>query len=111
MPAMQEARPRGRVDSDGWVEHWLDRYCTPGEHRFRPLDRRRVACDRCGKHNLLDRSTCLFCEIPGEHAAVLVHRSRPAAKFDGELCGTCLQDFQGQGSIRGWSLSDGIGDC
>ncbi|MFN8617887.1 MAG: hypothetical protein U0837_12370 [Dehalococcoidia bacterium] len=106
MPAMQEARPRGRVDSDGWVEHWLDRYCTPGEHRFRPLDRRRVACDRCGKHKLIERSTCIFCEIPGEHAAVMAHLSRPSAKFEGELCGTCLQDFQGQGSIRGWSLTD-----
>lgn len=91
----------------GWVEHWLDRYCPPGEHNFRIFELEQLTCGECGKHRLADHSTCMVCDIPGDRDATLISSADPERRLEGHLCGPCMDDFRGRGLIRGWSLADG----
>jgi hypothetical protein len=87
-----------------WVEHWLDRYCAPGEHDFRAVRAGVLVCQRCEKEELLGGSTCIVCGIPGEHPTVLVHTNGDVTKVPGKLCGPCLDDFVATPNIRGWHM-------
>jgi len=106
MTVMQDMTQRPNPGTDGWVEHWLDRYCPPDEHRYRAFDRYRVTCAVCGKNALLGRRTCMICEIPGEHGARLIHGAGSGHGLEGKLCGPCLDDLRSRGAVRGWSLAE-----
>lgn len=87
-----------------WVEHWLDRYCAPGEHDFYESRLGVLSCTRCLKEELAGGATCLVCGIPGERPSALVGESR-TDPLKGKLCGPCMDDFRDRHSIRGWSLA------
>ena len=92
----------------GWVEHWLDRYCAPGEHQFRAVRPGVVVCQRCEKEELVGGGTCIVCGIPGEKPVVLVHSNGATVTVKGKLCGPCLDDFRAARDIRGWRLGQAI---
>jgi hypothetical protein len=87
-----------------WVEHWLDRYCAPGEHDLYESRAGVLACIRCRKEELAGGTTCMVCGIPGERFSALVGGSRPGS-LTGKLCGPCMDDFGDRRSIRGWSVA------
>ncbi len=91
-----------------WVEHWMDRYCAPGEHDFKVARVGVLVCQRCDKEELVGGTTCIVCGIPGEHPAVLVHSNGDFVRVPGKLCGPCLDDFDATPTIRGWHIETAI---
>jgi hypothetical protein len=92
------------LQQSSWVELWLDRYCQPGRHRFRPLRPDVLICERCFKEELLDGHTCLICGIPGEHYAELQRAGKASETRSGLLCGECFDEFGERSAIKGWML-------
>jgi hypothetical protein len=89
-----------------WVEHWLERYCAPGAHRFRQVRPDVVVCEACSKEELVGGSTCLICGIPGEHEVVLLPLAGvDGARFAGRLCGPCYDEFEARTVIDGLRLA------
>ncbi len=87
-----------------WVEHWLDRYCEPGEHEYRAVRAGVSVCTRCGKQAISERETCLICGIPGEGPAEIASVRSPGLRRRGTLCGLCRDEFRERPAIRGWHL-------
>ena len=88
-----------------WVEHWLQRYCTPGEHDFRAQGADTLVCRRCRKEELIGGSTCLICGIPGEFPLTLRHQNGEERLLAGRLCGPCHDDFAERAVIAGWRIA------
>ncbi|GAB4326974.1 MAG: hypothetical protein Kow0010_10300 [Dehalococcoidia bacterium] len=94
------------LQRNSWVEHWLDRYCPPGTHRFVAKNNAERECTVCHKAELLDGRTCLICGIPGEKQSVLVYEPNGrTVSISGFLCGPCLDEFQERQVIRGWKVA------
>lgn len=93
---------RDRTDqSAGWVEHWLARYCLPGQHHFSQPNAMVASCARCNKHEIVGRTVCMICEILGEVHAVISKGDE--VRQEGALCGCCADEFRSRGRIQGWS--------
>lgn len=86
-----------------WVEHWLERYCAPGHHRFRQLRADVIVCERCSKQELIGGATCLVCGIPGEFHHT-IEQIGASSRLSGRLCGSCLDEFMERQEIQGWRL-------
>jgi len=87
-----------------WVELWLERYCSPGQHRFRQLRADVLICERCRKQELIGGATCLVCGIPGEFPHTIERSTGGADRLTGRLCGSCLDEFEDRQEIGGWRL-------
>lgn len=87
-----------------WVEHWLDKYCAPGQHLLVPSRAGLATCVRCGKDELTSTQTCMICGIPGEVPAELASLSSPGQGRVGKLCGICRDEFAQRHAIRDWYL-------
>lgn len=83
------------------MELWLERYCSPGHHRFVLTLAGVVRCDTCTKEELLGGATCLICGIPGERDFLLLAAGE---SYAGKLCGPCQDEFLDRGEIRGWTV-------
>ncbi len=92
----------------GWVEHWLDRYCPPGTHDFSARRPGVLVCQRCKKQALAGHGTCIVCGIPGEYPAVITHGNGEPVRVEGKVCGPCLDDFARERDIRGWRLDTAV---
>jgi len=90
---------------DSWVEHWLDRYCEPSDHkqlvRFGNIWR----CAECGKESQPGYLACLICNLPAQGRLSLSSVFRPEHRVAGPLCGICRDEFFARKVIRGWRLT------
>ena len=70
-----------------WVDHYLDTYCLPGDHRFAWASPTRRWCTICYKEESPAQPSCLICDAAGEVAGKVAHDGAIAAQ--GTLCADC----------------------